>query len=228
MNLNLAMNNYYYLVRSSDRKIVGEYTQMVAYDDDETYNLLKSEYRILKKNSFQSVPIDRINIPIKVGEESFLTDFISSGFIGITNAIFTDRVVQLLKNFNTLNTQIVNIKILYKNLIYDNYKIVHFTESLLPKVNFDKSEFYNSMTLDPILIKNYDDFITKRNDLVKKYEQPFLQKIIIDKKHIEGLDYFTIGDSSFDLIVSERLKQALISNKITGVDFKEITDIIFE
>ena len=230
MNLSFKITNdmYYYLKWTSDRDIVGEYPQMLAYTDDNIYDKLQNELRNFKKYSYQKMDIDRINIPILIGEDSFLTDLLSSGFIPNESAILTKKTMGLINQFNTLDTQSINVKILHRNEIYDNYKILHFTESLLPKINYDKSEFYNSIQKEPIIIKDYEDFIAIRNELIKNYEQPFSKNLFIEKKHVESLDYFTLGFPSGEIIVSERLKEALEEAKITGIRFQKIDDILFE
>lgn len=218
---------YYEFSGSRDRSVIGEdYPQMEYSSDDELCKAQEEVFRYIKRHAYRPIDIAEVDVPFTIDKNAKLTDLISTGLIGFANQIVKDNLLNIIERFNCLETKVLEIKLLHKKIIYTNYKVLHFAESLLPHIDYNRTDFYSSISQEDLSIKDFKDFMTQRNEMVKIMEQPFARTIYIQNKFVEGLDYFTFGFAKGKTIVSQTLKNAIETEGITGVEFKEVKDLI--
>ncbi len=153
------------------------------------------------------------------------------------NPFFDKKTIDIISQYNIGNHQIFQSKVL-RNKIYYDYYYLYLKENVLNHIDLKKSVFIKQDAWDNY--ETYTDiFSIKELDNLrdKLYHNPsgtrfFLDsyKIFFKKSFNNYLDMFDMPD--IDLIsrtyISQRLKEHLVRENITGLTFTEATNLYFE
>jgi len=149
-------------------------------------------------------------------------------FIGkakvITGWFISEKLKKKLSGFKISEPHyFYSSKLLYHDEIY-KYFIFQFSgkniyKELTSYINFVKSEFINPTSEELHFFNNIDDYAEKSEELYLEKDTDFIKKKIVLK---DDLDFFPMQSFFKDNIVSERLKQSIEENEITGFEFSEL------
>jgi hypothetical protein len=154
--------------------------------------------------------------------DATLTDAVSVSLVSSKYILVNERLMGILKSFNIPYTSIHKAKVISLDKTHDYYYI-HFYWTENHGIDYNKSKFYyaNSIfenKIADIEIKSYQDYLEKSNKLDRK--GIYASEIYLDSNF--NADIFGFRFIVFKyLFISERLKKALVKNKITGFDFTE-------
>ncbi len=141
--------------------------------------------------------------------------------------LISEKFKRLLENFNLAKPHcFYPSKLLYKKKKLDYY-IYQFAGKLITNeirttsINWHKSIFFNPIDESYSSINSMQEFIDESRRIMKlsKYDNEIkLLKLTLKN----NFDFFPMGTYLNDDIVSERLKQAMEDNGITGFEFFEL------
>lgn len=186
---------------------------------------------LLKKDLYSEYKLEYITcIRLNLDKKAKITDVLNEGTLNIDGFPIKNKFCDILKKFNLLDIQFVDI--IDKNL--SDYKFMFFNSDLTYKLDFKKSNF---ILVEDMLgdIDKLDVIVpNNREGIVKTYKEYCVRSIFnrlvpengycfLPNFNIEELDVFRIGHFDKSFYISERVKNALESNNITGVEFVEST-----
>lgn len=158
-----------------------------------------------------------------LSEQANPTDLISSSFLGVCGHIVSPKLSKLLAKFSLAHIEIFDIGIYYHGDYLEGYKFLFFKQPSLEVVNFGKSKFLKKSILprksEEIQVRTLNDYLKFEKQLGSR-ETINADPLVFEEK-IE-FDFFTLGRLFHQTIVSERLKEALILENITGVKISRI------
>lgn len=158
-----------------------------------------------------------------------LTGGIPPGASGgvIKGIIVSENLKNTLQQYNLASYKMYPAVIKEKNTFHTNYYFMHIVSDLEEYIDYSKTIFFIkrfSRDLGPIEISSEKEYKEKNRQLegsdIISTHKPVLRKDIIFQYDFFVEKYFT-----FKIYVSERLKTAMITKKITGVSFKEAVNI---
>ena len=149
------------------------------------------------------------------------------------NLLISEKLKIILERYNISEPHFYyKSNLIYKNENFDYY-IFQFTgnkifKNTLSYIDFNKSIFLDPVKKENIKAENLDDFLSVYKRI---YKENGIENKLKNKKLVlkVNLDFFPIGTIMKDNIVSEKLKQAIEKENITGFEFSELEyDITIE
>lgn len=222
------MMKYYSIFKSLDEKVMGKIPQI----KEVLYNCNVSENpNFIGKFPFEKIGIEPILANAVLHAKSKHTDLLKTGGIGFSfgSIVISDRFKILLKQFNLFGVQFFPTCILQKGKRIDNYWQTHIYEIPYDYINFkntdllvkDRDENRNPIQYYIDRVANKDDFLMFTQS-IKYPKMLFLKNVSFIEKM--DLDYFLLRnfEGANHGIVSEKLKNEIEKQAITGVEFKPI------
>jgi len=165
----------------------------------------------------------------KLSKKAILTDFLSNSATGGTGYLISQKLKDILTEFNLMDSRIypVIIHTAKGDLLY--YFLLLSEPDLIHKVNYTKSIFYETkygFKENIIQISSFADYKEKKKQDTKASFGVKLDKTVVTEKFNKDLDMFTFLPFDNNVYISQRLKKALIINNITGIDIKEASNFI--
>lgn len=163
------------------------------------------------------------------------TDMVSSGVsLGF---VISEKLKSIFQDFQLPPHRYFPAKIIHKKVPLDGYYFMHIISNYIDFVDYKKTTFFtcgfNNIDPMPIPITSKEDFIKKAEEL---QDDSFIKKLpyrSIHSNHIcfngdfdRNLDLFEIGRFNINFYISEKLKNALTENGITGCNIKPTEDLI--
>ncbi|RYJ38168.1 hypothetical protein NU08_2783 [Flavobacterium anhuiense] len=149
-------------------------------------------------------------------------------FIGkakvVTGWLISKKLKKIFSGFKISQPHyLYSSQLLYQNVIY-KYFIFQFSgksiyRELTSYIDFSKSEFINPSTQELRFFLNIDHFIEESEELYFEKDIDFVKKKIVLK---DDLDFFPMQSFFKDNLVSERLKEVIENEFITGFEFSEL------
>ncbi|MCD1116201.1 hypothetical protein [Chryseobacterium turcicum] len=184
---------------------------------------------LLERNLYTEYPFNNIDsIRLDMDEGTEMADVLKVGTTMLHGFPIRNKFYDILKNFNLFKIQFVDI--IDRDL--KDYKFMFFNSDLTYDFDYQKSDFIliedilGNITeldekIDPsrdTVVRAYDDFCIEDifNRVVPRNGYHFLPDF-----NIWEHDVFRIGHFDMSFYVSEKVKNALESNNITGVEFIE-------
>lgn len=227
---------YYIIKASCESRVIGSiYPQcnkfINGYDEDMVGGLYWLDDQVEEKKDVLITPsIDCYILSLR----SKVTNVLSTVCL---NPFFDKKTIDIISQYNIGNHQIFLSKVL-RNKIYYDYYYLYLKENVLNHIDLQKSVFIKKDAWNKY--ETYTDIpsIKELDNLRDKlYHNPsetrfFLDsyKIFFKKSFSNYLDIFDMPD--IDLIsrtyISQRLKDHLERENITGLTFTEATNLYFE
>jgi hypothetical protein len=158
---------------------------------------------------------------IKVRSVAKMTDLLSVAMIGTSGIFISAKLQTLLSNFNLVPHKLYSSKVQHKKQIHEDYAYMHFASDLRDFVDYPKSKFYARI---PGLIEDDLNFKTKEDTLafyerVDKFHLLQTEYIVLNPMFFEfKYDLFYISNFDKNIYISERLRDSLLENRISGID----------
>lgn len=218
---------FFALENSLDEKIMGKIPQIKEFIH---HCNIDKEPNHIDKYIFEKIEIQPILSNIVLYANAKQTDFINTygnvGF-GFGNLI-SDKLKLILEDFNCYGFQFFKTYILQNNKKNDNYCQTSIYDFPYQFIDFKntivslKDSITRKVVSEPSNINNLEDF----QSLINSLEFPIsisLSNLSFNKNM--DLDFFTLRffeNGGSNGIVSEKLKNELEKNEITGIEFRPI------
>ena len=210
---------YYKLSQSIDLNVIGKVreTQVSCWTPLQM-RILRTPWRLFSSPNIQKFELEK---------NAQLTDSLYCfGLSSYNNFLLSPKFKNLLNRYHLMGHQFIK-SIVYgrKNTTY-NYYFFHTSDMHLPElVDYQKSTFYstewlNNNTRKPITLQNFEEYKYLMS-LDKEAKMGYhLEQIALSESFDPELDLFNLFPLDFDCYISERLKNAIEEENITGVEFE--------
>lgn len=215
--------SYYTFKHSTNSKEIGN----VTWGQIELINPYDAK-DLLKNNK-------TLSISCRQYKKALLTDLLSCFDLGINNNyVVSQNLRSLFEAFNMQPHFFSNCSIEKSNGDLVKYYVLHLVDTPFPKmVDFEGSVFRvaDTCTLpltgeEPIIpVKNYTEYINKKNELFHDGLEIRLDRFTINREYIDKYDIFSFFPEDSNLYVSERLKDELLDHEISGIELTWIKDV---
>jgi hypothetical protein len=205
----------YYKIESSTGKDVGNVFPQIGFINQQ--DAFKLEF-----DEFISIP----TLIARLERKAKITDVLSEVSIFGRGILVNEKVKSIIDNFDIgihkyydviLNTKKENI----------SYYWLHLMSTDTSKmINYKKSVFYwgNPLRKGILNLDSYEDYLNKEEENKDNVSwMVSIDEIVLLKECNVNLDLFCFREfvTPKELFISERLKNALIENKITGIEITE-------
>lgn len=214
---------YYTLKTRCDDDVVGHVLFQIDYLD--SYYAFK-----IKSYEFASIPL----LKAKLCRRAKMTDVMQGGCICACGLVISERMKQLFDQFNIIpQHKYYPIEVSSKSGVFSYYYLQLINKDFVNKsIDFQKTTFYWSdlyltETYGTVEVSSVEDIKKKRkassdiNNCIKA-EQVVASKDFDANLDIFSLDFITVHD---DIIISERLKNAIEANGLTGMHIVPLPDL---
>ncbi|MBK8922395.1 MAG: hypothetical protein IPM81_12975 [Saprospirales bacterium] len=226
---------YFIMSKSTDPKVIGpKYPQCEKMCGEE-----RGEYYYPAPWSVSKIPSEgELKVLPKVDcfelkYHAKVTDLISAIQLSASSVmLISERFYNLLMNFNCMRSVVFESKVIHRQKSYP-YRFLYFPEHHLHFVDFNKSHFYASgaagsdwrYNLSVDSIESYKKEEAKREEQNKSAKDTGTRKefislleLYLDESKIDK-DLFRLRGPMLAFIVSQRLKDAIESQELTGMKF---------
>lgn len=180
----------------------------------------------LSQNLTRSIKLDEfINIDSEIlfqlEPKAKLTDVLSQANISVYGLLVNKKLKDLLKKFNLIQHHYYKCLIKdHKGIIHDYYWMHIYDNSIIDKIEYAKSKFYlreSGFREKDIELNSFEDYKNKMEALGIHYTVS-ADKLVLSSKFDNSLDLFNVPlFTKKKIIISEKLKEELLSQKITGI-----------
>ncbi len=220
---------YYRIEKSIDPKVIGvkdgsaqaeltkkSFVDKNRYDEYIDYFLSYKEGWFDNQAKFPSFDFDLQYLKLK--KQAQITDFICFAPAFYHKFLINDKVQNILGRYNVSSYKLYNVSLYGDNTkIFSNYKFLFSPSLSYDHINFSKSVFSlgNSRTgKEFIVIHSLEEFLSIDKPLNRE------RLVLKSNKFDTSLDYFNLLIFP-DPIISENLKEGLISESVTGINIVE-------
>jgi hypothetical protein len=164
---------------------------------------------------------------IEMYPSSKKTDIIWDYKLGRVGKLISIKLFNILLDHRILNPEYIDAKLVFKNEVLD-YKYMRILEGSNNMIDFINSKIYFSGQATKIKVHS-DAELAKYKQLIKNDFQKniFKHKIIVEEVILESkfidlnYDLFKVPLLNTCMMIgSERLRESIISNKVSGFDFE--------
>jgi hypothetical protein len=182
--------------------------------------LTQSSAHLLTTNEFYT------NFPKLVFElekKSKLTDLISQASISSIGLLVSAKLKEILIKHKLPKYKLYQSELKISNLSID-YFWVHFNfENFINFIDFENSIFYYTkfeMQVEQISIKDFNEYkmLKKENGIMWDVE---IESIKLKDNLIDDFDLFNFYPFTRNIFISEKLKNDIVQNSISGIEIKE-------
>ena len=211
----------YYRVENRVDATVGNICGQIKFHN------VEDSYKI--HNDFVDIPV----LKAKLERRAKITDVLSDNTIVATGITVNKKVREIFDNHHLMEHKYYPIEVEAKgNLLYYDFLHVYDEKNINNYIDFNKSSFVRSgLTIErsPITLKSYEDYLSKKGEYgvcngIKIVE------IVLTDKFDKNLDMFTFSPlgGGLHLYISERLKNALEANNVSGIEYHPVSRIRFQ
>jgi hypothetical protein len=171
----------------------------------------------IKFNSFLNLDAELL---FQIDTKANLTDILSQAAINTYGLLINEKVKNILSSLKLMEHRY------YKTLVRDNkgmpqtYYWLHIYDfSILEKIDYEKSKFYlcdSGFWERDIDLLSYDDYVEKKKSLSITYTF-HAERIEFKEGYKESFDLFVIPIFTNQIIITEKLKEIFLKEKITGI-----------
>ncbi len=202
-----------------------------GYDDDRL-NSYFSYYLASKQGEFPDFTpdLDSLIMHGKAKPTDIVSSIISIGFV------VSKKLKEVFEHFAFPPHRFYPAKLMHKNAGFDYY-FMHIISDYTDFVDFGKSTFitcgFSNSDPQPITLTSKQDYINKAKQLqddsfVKQltYRSIQAKEIHFNGEFNKQIDFFQINRFDINFCISQRLKDAITENAITGCDIQPTNRII--
>jgi hypothetical protein len=218
-----------YIIKPTWKK-VGAYPQIQKISP--TYDRM-SPNSIDKLDRYQvEFPDFQPNFPIlPLEKKAKTTDWLSCAYLNsLTGWLISAKFSQIFANFKSVPYKVYPVSVCIKNEIVTYYWHHFITPNFAKElVVFNKTQFTVVGTDEEKCFKTFIDYENYQKKLLQSEGVFFLKctLLAVDKNKFDfSYDIFTFG-IKFGFYISDKLRNELISQKITGIDILPADDLIF-
>ncbi|MCR6639841.1 MAG: hypothetical protein NVV82_12900 [Sporocytophaga sp.] len=211
------MNNTYYIIsNSTDSMETGnDFPQIQNVTKEYDPNGPNSVYKLYEHRNLNPPFVPELDSFV-VRKRTKITDLQSNAFIGGRGLFLSEKFKSLLSDFNLPKHKFFKSTVI-KDDDTHTYYWFHLIESdYRGKVVFEKTKFSNWKDLK---LDNYQDYLdfSENED---KYGQLKANKVTLGNTFDKSLDLFMISAFDQNLYISQKLKDKIIEEKLTGIEIK--------
>ncbi len=214
---------YYKIKLDANPKVTGKVSaQLKGILNPEGYNRA-AKNSIYRVSYIKPFPKD-LNVPTYVlNYHAKRTDYISLA----TNVynLYSDKLINLLKSFKIPSYQTFPTQVIKRNETFP-YSVFVISEFSPEFIDYKKSVFYKThikSPIEPIEVNTFEEYEKE----LGKLSTPFgikAKKLVLNNEKID-VDIFRLRRATFGYFVSERFKNKIEKENITGLKFIPIEEI---
>lgn len=192
--------------------------QVVSMGESESEN----SYEKIEDN----VPIDfKPNLgEILLDEDAVLTDNVSQSYMMAMGLLVSSKLNNILKEVLVQPFTAYPAKVILSKKESEYYWI-HFLSDITSQINFEESVFvkksYVDLSVEEITFENFTLFNQTMDNWVNNLEADLRVKKLAFLDEIY-YDLFFINTTGYKLFCSQRLHDLLVSNNVSGFEFKKV------
>ena len=211
---------YFRILLDTDEDLIGAYPQV---------NCLTVDYHDANASKFSNIEHweKKSDIPkldyFKTKYGALLIDVLTNSYVNLSDGLFlSEKCASIFSKFDLVQSNYYGAKIDFNGVIHE-YFLLHY-KSYIKNINFSKSIFWkiNTITKEPhqkIDLNSYNQFKSIDLNLLKTSDDGLFPTLLsINTK----FDLISLLGCTGDIIVSERLKNAIEEAKLTGFQFKDL------
>lgn len=204
------------------------YSSQFMIGNGNTQVFCPMESDIVKSLSYGFPNID-IPLIFELHKKAKLTNCLSQGAIASGGFLVDEKVRDLLADFTLIAHKYYPTEIIgKKGEIIGNYKWLQIEEVLTEEIDYDKSVFYETNGISIIGERKIDSFQWYEEQKVEKgWRFGMNAKSVVLKRdsRLSKVDLFRLFPFDHEIIISERLKNAIEKSGITGFEIEEYSKI---
>lgn len=223
---------YYSIESSQNRKILGKIPQVKEFIH---HCDVWEDPNFIDRFVFKKIEIQPILSNVVLHSKAKRTDLIDTfGDIGFAHSyLISNKLKEIIEKFNCFGFQFFKTYVIHENEKIKDYWVINKYDFAYNFIDFKKTIFFkkNSLNRDVIEEINFtslDDFLLKIVDL--KYPITIATSNIFFNENM-NLDLFSLRfyeNGGHKGIVSERLKNEIEKEGITGIEFKPLELSIYK
>lgn len=217
--------DYYFMNDSADLKIIGKnYPQLEKMYDGFNYGHLYAAWGL--DPAWCPNPMTKLT-GFQLKYHSKVTDWISFVALGFGATLVSDRFYSLMQQYNCMKSLCVDSEVEHHGKTYP-YKFLYFPDNYPQFIDFNKTRFYIGSTANgweaDVEIGSLDEHLalTQRLQEERKATGKIRSVKILElfmKPPQDTLDWFRLP-MVVHYVVSARLREAIETHNITGVQFE--------
>ncbi len=210
---------YYNIGRTNETEVIGFYPQTTraeGYNVDSIYNILPNVF-----------PDHQPLYGLMLNPKSIDTDILDGGILEF-GMVVSHKFKILLEKFNLPPNRFYSIDVFGTE---KKYYWFHYITQIERFINFNATELELYKRLPPfevekkIYLSSYDDIVNLSRELVVTRGKSLRYSFIQLNKSFPNYDLFEITGAQCFTLISERLKNEIIKERITGIEFVEYEKI---
>ncbi len=213
----------YWELHSATDESVGDYPQAVLSDPDFDWGDAEG----LGPDGFPAVPIPGM----KLQRKARWTDVLSSN-LWRGGHLFNERALAVFKQADLGNFREYPVVIRGKMLSARSLTYLHFQNTVEPTaVDFERSEFYLADILGiptgPVAVNSFDEWEEKTRQAragqlegCEEFSGIEYKRLYFQPGQTPSVDYFRLARLGITVYISTRLKDAILSSGLTGLEIK--------
>lgn len=163
----------------------------------------------------------------EIEKRAKVTDVLSQAAISAHGMLISERFKTLMENFRIMNHVFYPAVVKTRTADLQYYWIHLADDSFVNKIDYTKSIFYwtrSTMRKGVIELSSFDDYLGQKEKNGHLWGVD-IDKIVLNKNFDMTLDMFGCLPFDMGIYVSERLKNAILSMEISGLELKEAINI---
>jgi hypothetical protein len=167
----------------------------------------------------------RFNLSFNLVKGAKLTDVLKTLAISASGFVISERLKMLLESYKLERHELIPVEIINRDQIHNYYFLHFYGLDMVNCLDYQQSIFrITKWGFRDLGLKNFDSYESyqayiKENDEDDSLMTP-LEHVVL-KEEFKDLDFFSVPQFYHEMFVSERLKQCLEDNHITGFSFEE-------
>jgi len=209
---------YYYITKIDDLKEIGHYPQTNL---KKGYNPRKNGHFQVKSNEFPDfIP----NLELVIHSKAIPTDYLDHSSSG--RMIISQRMKIIIENHNIPRHHFYPIKVYHNNILLNYYWLHFIVDDFWSFLDTQNSYAEHKTFLDSLKTKVIKKIpIICREQIIKEDDEIPISDILAlghvkMKKGFPKYDLYKIGCLSYNTLISESLRDSLISEGMTGFETK--------
>ena len=154
-----------------------------------------------------------------------LTDVLSTLAISASGFVISERLKMLLESYKLERHEFIPVDIISKDQTYNYYFLHFYGLDMVHCLDYQQSIFrITKWGFEDLGLKNFDSYESYQAYIKENNEDYSLMipiEHVVLKEEFKDLDFFSVPKFHNEIFVSERLKQCLEDNHITGFSFEE-------